>query len=82
VKYTFRNTAPAATTVILEPWAEEFLVPSGSLLSIEISAAEDGLLETVLSDEYFVVWLWGGCRATVSLDGKDQARPALSIAAP
>ena len=82
MKYTFENTTSAHIVLIIEPWAEEFSVPSGSVLEIEISSTEVGPLETVLSDKYFVVWLWGGCRAAVSLDGEDQPRPGLSIPAP
>jgi len=48
----------------------------------EDSSTEAEELETVITDEYFVVWLWSGCRAAVSLDGQDQPRPGLSIPVP
>jgi hypothetical protein len=82
MKYTFQNTTSAHTVVIVEPWAEEFTVPPGSVLSIDISSTVAGTLETVMSDKYFVVWLWSGCRAEVSLDGKDQTSSASSISVP
>jgi hypothetical protein len=82
MKYTFQNRTAAPITFIIEPWAEEFTVPSGSVISIEISCSEFGLLETATDGKYFTMWLWGGCRAAVSLDGEDQTRPSLSIPAP
>jgi hypothetical protein len=82
MRYTFKNAISAPMVLVVEPWAEEFSVPSGSVLEIEISSTETGPLETVMSDKFFAVWLWGGCRAAVSLDGEDQPRPGLSIPAP
>jgi hypothetical protein len=82
MKYTFENTTSAPIVTIVEPWAEEFSVPPGSTLEIEISATDVGPLETSMSDEYFVVWLWSGCRATVSLNGEELPRPGLSVSSP
>ena len=65
----------------VEPWAEEFVVPPDSVLSIIIFYAELGLLETAISPNYFTMGLWAGCRAEVSLDGKDQTPRSLSIPA-
>jgi hypothetical protein len=45
MRYTFQNDTSEPTIVIVEPWAEEFSVPSGSVLSIEITASELGTLE-------------------------------------
>jgi len=82
MKYIFQNRTAAPIIVIVEPWAEEFSVPPDSVLSIEISFSELGNLETVMDGKYFTMWLWAGCRAAVSLDGKDQMRPSLSIPVP
>jgi hypothetical protein len=82
MKYTFENRNTDPITFILEPWAEEFTVPTGSTLSIEIFSSTFDLLETVTDGKYFAVWLWAGCRAAVSLDGQQQARPSLSIPVP
>ena len=59
MKYTFQNRTSASIIVIVEPWAEEFSVPSGSVLSLEIAFAEFGPLETSIDDKYFTIWLWG-----------------------
>jgi hypothetical protein len=82
MRYTFQNDTSEPTIVIVEPWAEEFPVPSGSVLSIAITASELGTLETAMSDKRFTVWLWSGCRAVVSLDGKEQTPSSLSIPSP
>lgn len=72
MQFQFLNERTDPITVIVEPWAEEFSVPSKSVLSISIDSAKAGLLETALSGEYFIVGLWAGCRAKVSLDGEDR----------
>jgi hypothetical protein len=82
MKYTFQNRSEAPVTFIIEPWAEEFTVPSGSVLSIEISSSKFDLMETSTDGKYFVLWLWAGSSAVVSLDGEQQARPSLLIAVP
>ena len=82
MKYVFQNRTAAPITCIVEPWAEEFTVPPGFVLAIEISSPEFGLLETAMDATYFAIWLWAGCRAAVSLDGTRQARPSLSIPVP
>jgi hypothetical protein len=80
-RYTFRNQNPNPIIVIIEPWAEEFVVPPGSVLSIIIFYTKLGLLETAISPNYFTVGLWAGCRARVALDGNDQTPRSLSIPA-
>jgi hypothetical protein len=77
----FRNQNPTPITVVIEPWAEEFIVPPGSVLSIIVFFRKLGLLETAISPNYFTVGLWAGCSAEVSLDGKDQTPRSLSIPA-
>jgi hypothetical protein len=81
IKYAFRNQGLNPIVVILEPWAEEFTVPPKSVLSIAIFHTKVGSLETAIGPNYFSIWLWGGCRAEVSLDGEDQTRSSLSIPA-
>jgi hypothetical protein len=81
IKYNFRNDSSDAIIVIIEPWAEEFSVDPGSILSMNILFAKIGLLETAVSPKYFTLWLWAGCRVEVCLDGKDQTPPSLSIPA-
>ena len=54
----------------------------GSALALEIGYSEIGQLEITLDGKFFTIWLWGGCRVAVSLDGKDHARPSMSIPVP
>ena len=68
--------------VTLEPWAEEFRVSPGSTLSVNIYYDNPGVLETDIGPRYFTLWLWGGCRAEVSLDGSDLTPNSLTIPAP
>jgi hypothetical protein len=82
IKYSFRNQKSDTIIAIIEPWAEEFSVPAGSVLSVIIFYNSIGLLETAISSDYFSMWLWAGCHVEVSLDGKDQTPPSLSIPAP
>ena len=81
MKYIFHNNKSNSTVVIVEPWAEEFAVDPGSVLHLEISYAKIGILETAISQEYFTLWLWAGCRVEVFLDGKNKTPPSLSIPA-
>ena len=80
-KYAFSNQNPGPITVIVEPWAEEFIVPPDSVLSITVFYTELGLLETAIGPDYFTVGLWAGCRAEVFLDGNDQTPRSLAIPA-
>jgi hypothetical protein len=84
MKYAFRNQTSATIILIVEPWAKEFSVPSGSVVSIQISSSssEVPLLETFIDEKYVTIWLLGGCRAEVSLDDKKQIRPFLSNPVP
>jgi len=82
MNYIIENRNSDSVQVIIEPWAEEFSVPSGSKLSISILYDKIGALEVEMSPDYFTVWLWAGCRAGVTLDGKDQTPRSLSIPAP
>jgi hypothetical protein len=80
--YSVRNRSEITMKVIVEPWAEEFAVPSDSILSLKILYIQDGPLETEVGADYFTIWLWAGSRAEVSLDGRDQTPRSLSIPAP
>jgi hypothetical protein len=82
LEFSFRNRQSKPVIVIVEPWAEEFDVPDGSDLSIAISHTNIGALETEITQQYFIVWAWSGCRAKVSVDGIEQIRPSLGIPVP
>jgi hypothetical protein len=82
LKYTIRHKNINPMTVYIEPWAAEFVVPPESVLQVTISFTHADLLETETGTDYTTVWLWRGCTAEVSLDGKDQTPSFLSTPAP
>jgi hypothetical protein len=83
LKYAFNNNYGKDIIVIIEPWAEEFTVQAGSVLSMDISYRQIGLLETAIDQVYFTIWLWSGCAVTtVSIDGKDHTLRSLAISVP
>jgi len=66
--------------VVIEPWAEEITLAPGKKLKMEISYFEADLLEIKIGRKpYISVWLWGGCTATLSMDGEDCTPPTLQI---
>ena len=81
MEFILRNNNPSKITFILEPWAEEFDVPAGSKLRIYIIYVKEGTIITDINQKYFVVWLWGGCRAQVLVDDQDLTPKSLSIPA-
>ena len=69
-------------TLIIEPWAEEFQIPTGSTVVMKIKYRVLDNIETELTPKYFVVWLWCGCQVEVLIDGVDKTTPFLSTPAP
>ena len=81
-RYHVRNDSQNSIVVILEPWAEELDLLPGKTLQISAYHSRDGILETIQTDQCFIVWLWGGCRATVSIDDQDCTPATLRLAFP
>ena len=81
LRYVFRNNYPAIMSLVIEPWAEEFEIPAGSSVLLAIYYRTVGTIETSIDSNYFTIWLWGGCRVEISIDGQDAAIPIYSIAA-
>ena len=77
LEYRIHNKNPEPLTVIVEPWAEEVTLSPGSSLSLKILYDKEGLLEVETDPNYFTVWLWGGCRVKLALNGEDLAMPWL-----
>ena len=82
MKCTFHNKNSESVTVIVEPWAEEIRVPSKNTLEITVFYREIGPIETTIDRSHIAVWLWKGCHALVSLNGRDCTPPSLTIPAP
>lgn len=79
--YVVQNSSKE-TTIIIEPWAEEFVLSPNSKLSVTISYVELGRLETEITPEYFIINVWNGCRAKVLMNDKDVTPPSLQIRTP
>jgi hypothetical protein len=82
LKYVLHNKNSVTIVVIIEPWAEEISVHPDKTLEIIISYPKIGPIETTVSENCIIVWLWNGCHATVSLNGQDCTPRALGIPAP
>jgi hypothetical protein len=82
LEYRIHNKNPEPLTVIVEPWAEEVVISPESSLLLTVLYKTEGLLETVVDPNYFTVWLWGGCRVKLALNGKDLTMPSLLIPSP
>jgi hypothetical protein len=81
-KFKFQNKLDEALRFYLEPWGDEFILSPNADITIDIIQIKQRLLETRLEDGVFTIWLWGGCRAEVHINGEKQERPWLSIPVP
>ena len=79
MKYVVHNRNTEAVQVIVEPWAEEFTLPSGSALSVTIFDDRPDFLESEIGPNCFSAWLWGGCRAEVIVDDEHRTPRSLII---
>jgi hypothetical protein len=77
LEYRIHNKNPEPLTVIIEPWAEEVVLSPGSSLSLKISYDKEDLMEVETNPKYYVVWLWGGCRVKLALNGEELKMPWL-----
>jgi hypothetical protein len=82
LEYRIHNKNPEPLTVIVEPWAEEIVLSPESSLLLKILYDKEGLLEVETNPNYYVVWLWGGCRVKLALNGVDLKMPSLLIRSP
>jgi hypothetical protein len=80
--YRIHNKNPEPFTVIIEPWAEEIVLSPGSLLSLKIFYDKEDVMEVETRPNYYTVWLWGGCRVKLALNGEDLKIPSLLIPSP
>jgi hypothetical protein len=54
----------------------------GSSLSLNILYDKEDLMEVETNPNYYVVWLWGGCRVKLAMNGEDLTRPFLLTPSP
>jgi hypothetical protein len=82
LKYRVSNEHQRSRVIIIEPWAEEITLPQDKTLEITVSCSTIGTLDVVVNERYVVLWLWSGCRATLSIDGQDCTPSSLNIQVP
>jgi len=82
LEYRIHTKNPEPLTVIIEPWAEEVVLSPGSSLSLNILYDKEDLMEVETNPNYYVVWLWGGCRVKLAMNGEDLTRPFLLTPSP
>jgi hypothetical protein len=80
--YKLQNKLGYDLEVVLEPWGEEFVLPTMAILYVDIVCTKEGLLETCLEESVLTIWLWAGCRAEVYINGDKQVGPSLDIPVP
>ena len=68
-KYRVGNINKDTLAVVLEPWGREYDVPPGSVLQIDGYDSAPRSIECEQKKGVTVIWLSGGGRATVSVDG-------------
>jgi len=62
---TISGKDTATTTVIIEPYAQEFTIPAGGLLEIAIDAVEERVEINLRDDGVLAVWLFEAGEITV-----------------
>jgi hypothetical protein len=82
LEFSYKNSRDVPRTFILEPWAEEFIVPPGARLVVNIRFDRPSDFESEETADYFVLWLWSGCQAEVILDGTIVSSTALDLKIP
>jgi hypothetical protein len=76
-KYLITNRNPEPVTVLVEPWAEEVVLSPKSSLLLTVLCDREGLLEVETDPNFLTVWLWGGCRVKLAVNGEDLTLPWL-----
>ena len=78
----FRNSSQLRVLLVLEPWADEYVVEPQDMLSVFAEGPEPGYLEVDYLESRILVHAWGGAtirifRGTEELDGGNFKRPAV-----
>ncbi|HVE55582.1 MAG TPA: hypothetical protein VNB22_02065 [Pyrinomonadaceae bacterium] len=65
------NTSQKAKTLFLEPWGEDYIMPSGKTFEFFAKAEREGNFEIEFSDNEITVYLWSGATVKVFCDGEE-----------
>lgn len=80
--FSFRNDLATDMTVVIEPWAEEVILPSQGTIDLEVTSAKSGKVETSIDQAYLTIWLWAGCTVSMAIDKVDVTPRSLNIPVP
>ncbi|MDQ8757255.1 hypothetical protein RCO27_13570 [Sphingosinicella sp. LHD-64] len=64
------NSSDNDKNIIIEPWAEEFLLRGRQSYTINIHSDQDGVPLISVNDDQISVYLWSGCTCDVIIDGR------------
>jgi hypothetical protein len=73
-KIIFSNNSTKNMRLIIEPWAEEFLLSPGIIVEIIAAGENTDCLEIDYVDRGVAIHGWSGSALTVMLDGKALAQ--------
>ena len=68
--------------IIIEPWANEVRIASGSVLELHIKHRLEGHPYVTFGDEFVTVYLWSSCTCKVVLDNQEVEMPGLLVPHP
>lgn len=78
----FENSTDRKICVLIEPWADEFIVEPGDKLDLQVFGNAWGVLHTVVEQDHVAIWLWSGSRARVFLNGQDVTANSITVSVP
>ena len=71
-RFTYTNATGGPIRVLLEPWAEQYIIQPGQRVeAIIVGSDEIGVLEFVQNDDMFVIYGYTGSVITLFTDGKE-----------
>ena len=63
------NTLSSSLTICVEPWADEFDLPSGSKFELTLEGGVEPALNVILADGRVTVWVNNGDVVGAEVDG-------------
>ena len=78
----FKNDTEKSISVLIEPWADEFIVEPASELEVHVVADTWGRIFTVSTLDHVALWLWSGCRARVYREGREVTANSFALPVP
>jgi hypothetical protein len=76
------NDRITETIIIVEPWAEEIVLPPQTTIEFGIYSDKIEKVESSIDDQFLTIWLWQGCTLVAFIDGEDVTPASFSIPVP